>query len=395
MRLTKYVLLSFVIITSLIGCIDEPDITEFEFTPGLSKEGYVELTNHVNLPMEADNYSVELPPHLWHLGSRNQFVDNKLATIGRVIFYDTKLSTTGDISCASCHDQKKAFSDGFKLSKGPGNLLTDRNSLALAAASSNTSFWILENQIGGSTTDLRFGWDNSKANLFEEIETALTKPNGMGHQRLSTIVKRLQKDPVYQILLTDFNGQSIIDERIMFMALENFIKSITAFNSKFDKGFAKDRYLDVDEDFSNFTLSENLGKKLYMENCARCHTGRHDQIFKPIANNGLDMVYEDKGAGTFAGPEFDGHFRIPFLRNIALTAPYMHDGRFETLEEVIDHYSNGIKNHRNLSRELKTFNSPKNMDFSESDKKNLISYLNTLTDETIINDEKFSDPWIK
>lgn len=395
MRLTQYTLFSLVIIASLIACNDEPEIIEFEISSGINTEDYAELSKYVNLPIRADHYFVKPPQHLTNFGFRTNFVDHKLATIGRVLFYDTRLSIDGDISCASCHDQKKAFADDLKLSKGTNNLLTDRNSFALAAAASFDSYDDQGGQTGGSTSALIFGWDNSKANLFEVMETALTKSNEMGHQSITDVARRLQNDPVYQILLSDFNGQDKMDDQVMLLALENFINSITAFNTKFDKGFELDQSLDPNQDFSNFTRAENLGKKLYNDNCANCHSAKHDLVFKPIGNNGLDMVYEDKGAGTFAGSNFDGHFKIPFLRNIALTAPYMHDGRFASLEEVIDHYSSGIKNHRNLSRELKTFNDPKVMNFSESDKKNLIAYLNTLTDETIINDKKFSDPWIR
>lgn len=396
MRLTKYALLFIFAIASLIACNDNPDIIDFDTSKGISEEDFTELTKHVNLPRRSHNYFVKTPQHLTSFGTGSSFVDNKFATIGRVLFYDTRLSVNGQISCASCHDQKKAFADGLTFSEGVNNLVTDRNSLALAAAPSFDSYDDGgERDPTGGSSSLIFGWDNSKANLFEVMETALTKSNEMGNQSLQEIADRIDQDPVYQILMKDLNGIERLDQDFMMVALESFINSITAFDTKFDRAFTNDPSLSSFDDFSSFTRSENQGKVLYLNNCANCHSERHDFLFQPTANNGLDLKYEDIGVGAFVGSDLDGHFKIPFLRNVALTAPYMHDGRFETLKEVIEHYSNGIQNHKNLSISLKDRDDAVQMNFTESEKASLIAYLNTLTDQTVVNDEKYSDPWIR
>lgn len=393
MRLTKYSLLFLFTIVTLIACEDDPDIIDFDIVTGLSDKDYEELTKHVNLPLREHNYFTQAPNHLFSFGTGRNFVDNKFATIGRVLFYDTRLSVNNEVSCASCHDQKKAFADGFTFSEGVNNLKTDRNSLALAAAPSFDSY-DGDDQTGGSKS-LIFGWDNSKANLFDVMETALTKSNEMGNQSIREIAQRLENDPVYQILTKHLNGQETMDEHLMMFALESFINSITAFDTKFDKAFVNNPSIQTFDNFPNFTAAENKGKELFNQNCANCHSERHDFLFQPTANNGLDQVYEDKGVGAFEGPDLNGHFKIPFLRNVALTAPYMHDGRFETLEEVINHYSEGIADHSNLSQILREGDKPRHMNFSDSEKASLIAYLNTLTDDTVLEDEKFSDPWIR
>ena len=286
MRLTKYSLLFLFTIVTLIACEDDPDIIDFDIVTGLSDKDYEELTKHVNLPLREHNYFTQAPNHLFSFGTGRNFVDNKFATIGRVLFYDTRLSVNNEVSCASCHDQKKAFADGFTFSEGVNNLKTDRNSLALAAAPSFDSY-DGDDQTGGSKS-LIFGWDNSKANLFDVMETALTKSNEMGNQSIREIAQRLENDPVYQILTKHLNGQETMDEHLMMFALESFINSITAFDTKFDKAFVNNPSIQTFDNFPNFTAAENKGKELFNQNCANCHSERHDFLFQPTANNGLD-----------------------------------------------------------------------------------------------------------
>jgi cytochrome c peroxidase len=132
-----------------------------------------------------------------------------------------------------------------------------------------------------------------------------------------------------------------------------------------------------------------------MNNCASCHSENFGRPRKFFSNNGLDAVTTDKGVGgvSFNNAEL-GSFKVPTLRNIAITAPYMHDGRFATLSEVVDHYSHSIKSHPNLGYELlNSTGGPVQMNFSAQDKENLIAFLGTLTDDVFKNDERFSNPF--
>ena len=152
--------------------------------------------------------------------------------------------------------------------------------------------------------------------------------------------------------------------------------------------------LNIFADFVGYTAQENIGKTLYMDNCASCHSFDHQFTEVATANNGLDINYEDKGVGEHSSdPSKIGVFKVPFLRNIELTGPYMHDGRFATLDDVINHYSEGIQNHDNLHNNLRSGDVAKKMNFTDDDKASLKAYLLTLTDKEVIADVKFSDPF--
>ncbi|MEM9528081.1 MAG: c-type cytochrome, partial [Bacteroidota bacterium] len=148
-------------------------------------------------------------------------------------------------------------------------------------------------------------------------------------------------------------------------------------------------------DRGNFTEQEIIGRSLFNANCASCHSSGLTEPNVPIANNGLEIDYADKGIGGLTGsPDDNGIFKVPFLRNVALTGPYMHDGRFTTLREVVDHYSAGIQDHRNLHPALKDGNfRARRMNFSEAEKQALIAFLEMTTDQTVLTEERFSDPF--
>ena len=158
--------------------------------------------------------------------------------------------------------------------------------------------------------------------------------------------------------------------------------------------------------FSNFTDSENNGKRLFFQpksvgglSCVGCHST--EAFINPDAgttNNGLDLdTSNDEGVfEAIPNPAFQGTFKVPSLKNIELTAPYMHDGRFATLEEVVEHYNSGVKAHPNLNSSLKDENgNPQQLGLTEQEKTDVVDFLKTLTDETMINDDKFSDPFIR
>ncbi len=185
---------------------------------------------------------------------------------------------------------------------------------------------------------------------------------------------------------------------MMLEALGVFMNSIRSSTSKFDDA-AKNSF-DPTEDFLLFSSFENQGKRIFMDNCQNCHNQSlesnnffHESI--RTANNGLDIVYTDKGAGEFnTSPDALAIFKVPGLRNIELSDPYMHDGRFATLEDVVDFYSEGIQNHVNLHPLLKNGNgSPKKFNFTEVEKDALVQFLKTLTDDEMVNEPKWSDPF--
>ena len=180
----------------------------------------------------------------------------------------------------------------------------------------------------------------------------------------------------------------------MLQAIDAFVSSIGSFATKFDDGWAK--HGSDQAAYSDFSQDENLGKTLFNDNCASCHNlGPGFSTSVTSANNGLDSDYEDEGMYDFNGNIQDkGVFKVPMLRNVALTGPYMHDGRFETLEEVVEHYSTGIMDHDNLHENLRKVDlSPRQMNFSQEEKNRLVAFLHTLTDKESLAQEKYADPF--
>ena len=319
---------------------------------------------------------------------------NHQATMGRVLFYDTRLSQNNKISCASCHLQERAFADKTSVSRGFEGQEGHRNALALAVTVG------FEISYGGVPIDgfappssAFFSWDDSVFNLFEQSRRAITSEIEMG-MTMHEVVSKLSNDRAYAILSNNAFGTSNIMEHHILDALRVFMNSMSSVDTKFDEGLlsAQGNPFEV---FPNFTDSENNGKALFNRDCTSCHHEIHSVSLMSSANNGLDHEYADKGRGAITNFEGDmGVFKIPFLRNVALTGPYMHDGRFETLEEVINHYSEGIKDHPNLHEVLKDgMGNPRKLAYTDREKADIIAYLNTLTDYKIIKDERFSDPF--
>ncbi|AXT55160.1 cytochrome-c peroxidase [Aquimarina sp. MMG015] len=342
----------------------------------------------LNLPTSPFNYA-DIPLPDFFLNNELQVEDNTPnnneitdhgATLGRVLFYDNKLSLNNTISCASCHIQENGFSDPRQFSVGFDGGLTARNSMGL----SNAKFY----------NNGRFFWDERAPTL--EIQTLMPIQDlvemGMTLPELET---KLANEEYYTVLFRNaFGDETITSERIA-LALSQFIRSIVSYQSKFDNGLAQSQ--NINNDFPNFTDSENRGKTLFMSNQTRCFDCHATNVFvgDNARNNGLDATITDLGVGGITGNNNDlGEFKVPSLRNIALTAPYMHDGRFGTLEQVIEHYNSGVQNNPNLDNRLTQGNNVRRLNLSEDDKQALIDFLNTLTDEEFIRDEKYADPFI-
>ena len=220
--------------------------------------------------------------------------------------------------------------------------------------------------------------------------------------------------PHYQKLFTEAYIDGLTVSNIS-NSIALFLEAIKTNKSKFDISSDKNNLFNWQKDFPNFTAEENRGKQIMgKDGCMNCHNpdANFQRGWNNWANIGLDLNYKDKGMsevdlakrrGGFEPFETgqEGNFKIPSLRNIALTAPYMHDGRFATLNDVLNHYSEGIKNHKNLSWELIDQDLSmesnklvaKRFDYTEEDKKAIIAFLNTLTDYKMISDPKFSNPF--
>lgn len=383
-------LLSFLALGLLAtACIpDRADVQVQYYTPDELRT----LQARLNLPAQVDEYSFNFIE-----------ISNAKATLGRVLFYDKQLSRNNSVSCASCHKQDAAFSDTRAKSVGFNGQETKRNSIPLAASANfvtsygggNSFTFVNTNGPAGRPLTLGFLWDERAHSITEQSALAITDPVEMG-MSMADLALKLSAEPHYRILFRKAYGdERIIPDRIT-EALQEFLNGIVSVNSKFDRNLQiHGRATDVN--FSGFTAVENIGKSLYMTHCSGCHGRDMSAPVMRVANNGLDVVSEDKGVGGITNKASDmGLFKVPFLRNIALTAPYMHDGRFNTLEEVIEHYNSGIQMHPNLHQLLRNPmqpDTPKRLNLSATDKAALIAFLHTLTDDSTIRHSRFSDPF--
>ncbi|MBK9013220.1 MAG: c-type cytochrome [Saprospiraceae bacterium] len=368
---TKLFLLAAVMVASFTSCLkDEIDTITHNYDP----EDYKVIAANLNLPDEVDNYTLNLPQTV---GGFEVFADNKQATLGRVLFYDKRLSVNNEVNCASCHKPELAFTDGEQFSPGVTTERTSRNTLALGTFPSFNAYY----GFGGT----RMFWDNRASSVMEQSAETMKNPVEMGNVDLGELADKLLQEQYYFILFKNaFPYQTYLtNEEKMLTALQAFVSSIGCFNSKYDQELI-DNHGDETAQFTKFTTQENQGKALYNTNCASCHNLGAVAFSHGIvaANNGLELDYQDEGVGTISNTQSDnGVFKVPMLRNIELTAPYMHDGRFATLEQVVEHYSSGIKNHPNLHENLKDGSSPKQLNLNESDKQALVAFLRTLTDK--------------
>jgi len=366
-------------------------------------QGFCESTNEIrslnlNLPKISFHYSADkFPDHVEkHVSDIDgvlgeNYVTNDGATLGRVLFYDKRLSANGTISCGSCHVQKHAFADPRPRSSGFNGIFGNRNSMALINLRFNPSS--------------RFFWDERAANLESQVLMPIEDPNEMGHS-VDQIALNFGKDPTYQKLFELAFGDPVVSRDRIAMALSQFLRSMVSFRSRYDAGLQLTR--DVNQDFSNFTDQENLGKDQFFgrARCAECHLPKlHKgdvsadqyaffQLLEPTVN-GVDSEDPsfDQGVGLISHRQKDvGRFKASSLRNIEVTFPYMHDGRFQTIDQVIEHYNWSVKPHPNLDPRLQDF-SANGMALPEVEKVALAAFLRTLTDHQFLTDPKFSDPF--
>ncbi|WP_396220169.1 cytochrome c peroxidase [Gemmatimonas sp.] len=292
------------------------------------------------------------------------------ATLGRVLFYDRRLSVNDRVSCASCHQQQFAFSDTARLSRGFAGAVTGRHSMGLA----NARFY----------ASGRFFWDERAASLEAQVLQPIQDATEMG-MTLPNALAKLSATTYYPALFTAAFGTSDITSDRVSLALSQFVRSLVSANSKFDRAFGMNG---VPNFAATFTAQELAGQDLFngRAGCARCH-GTNAHISDNVHNTGLDATITDVGAGN-------GRFKAPSLRNIAVRPPYMHDGRFRTLEQVIAFYDSGVQNNPGLDPRMRgPGGQPLRLNLSAAERASLVAFLGTLTDNTFLTDVRFSNPF--
>ena len=284
--------------------------------------------------------------------------------LGRGLFNDRRLSRNATLSCASCHQESHAFSDPRKLSLGVDGKPGTRHSMPLFNLA-----WSGD-----------FAWDGSKPRIRDQARAALTNPVEMDADP-ETIAAILAKDPhVVRGFKSAFGESKITPERI-FLALEQFLLTRISNNTRFDRATRGELELSEleKEGFALFATEHDPARGQKGADCFHCHGGMTFTDYQH-KNNGLDLTTTDRGRALVTGSDADaGKFKTPSLRNVALTAPYMHDGRFATLEEVLDHYDHGVVRNANLDPNLAK-HPPAGLSLTADDKKALIAFLKTLSD---------------
>lgn len=314
----------------------------------------------------SDGSTVAFPEHFPapHYNNTNNSYTDARFELGKMLFYDPILSADSTISCASCHFQEDAFSDrGRKLSIGIEGRMGTRNSPALFNLAWNTSFM----------------WDGGN-NHIEVMPLAPIENEVEMNDNIPNIITKLNADPIYRQKFKEaYDVDPITDQKFLY-ALAQFMATMVSSKSKYDE---------VLNNNAQFTAAEQAGYELVKTNCATCHT---EPLMTNYAfmNNGLDTVFTDEGRMRITmRPEDKGKFKVPPLRNLSYSAPYMHDGRFATLEEVIDHYSDGLHtNSPGIDPSLQN-----KLDLGPQEKVELLEFLKTLDDSEFTSDTRFKNPF--
>lgn len=352
---------------------------------GCSSSGGEETTGqnpHVTTP-----YPLVLPNGL----PRNVTVptDNALTVegvaLGRKLFYEVRLSGNGTQSCGSCHQQQRAFTDGQVRALGAEGQRHSRNTMSLV-----NLMW-----------EPNLNWDGAATSLEQQARLPIENPVEM-HQLLATGVRRLQQTDLYPPLFQQAFGSSTITETNVLKALAQFERTLISANSRYDKFVRREGSLTPTERAGAAVFNNHPGEVsgLFIRGgtCHHCHISENGLFSSPeFFNNGLDQTFTDPGRAGITNANADrGKFRAPSLRNIAQTAPYMHDGRFQTLEQVLDHYNEHIQvTSPTVDPNVLLSNSPggTRLDLTAQEKTQLLAFLKTLTDSTFLTDERFTDPF--
>lgn len=303
----------------------------------------------------------------------NNPLTQKGVALGKKLFFDKILSKDGTQSCATCHNPKQAFADNLATSVGVDGISGTRNSMPLFNLA-----WVF---------DEKFAWDGKEFGLENQAFEPVSNPIEL-HADWKNVAIRLQNDAEYPTLFYQAFGTRTIDSTLVTKAIAQFERTLISGNSKFDQ------YL-----LGNATLTpeELNGFNVFMEesrgDCFHCHGSNNNPLWtdNQFHNNGLDATFSDLGLGGVTGdPSDNGKFRTSSLRNLIYTAPYMHDGRFTTLEEVIEHYSTGLQPSSTIDPLMKQVNQG-GVNLSNQDKADLKAFLLTLSDPNFVNNPNFQE----
>lgn len=336
-----------------------------------------------NVGYEPSPYELEIPSHFpdMIIPKDNPMTVEGVA-LGRKLFYEEMLSGDNTMSCASCHAPVNSFTDPNQFSTGIDGIQGNRNSMALVNLGWQKFFF----------------WDGRAGSLEQQILGPVPNPIEM-HQSWKDAVAKLDQDVNYRNLFYKAFGEPGIDSLKVTKAIAQFIRTMISGESKYDVMYKFENSLPLSSNdqaiLPTVTPEEwagyDLFKSLNGADCLHCHSGVLMHINK-FSNNGMDATFSDPGRGGITGnPNDMGRFKIPTLRNIALTAPYMHDGRFANLDQVIDHYSTGLVSSPTIDPLMEHLaTAGVQLDVQERDL--LKKFLMTLTDYNFVNNPKFQDP---
>lgn len=372
---------------SLFGCTDD-DKTDVDKTGDLTDQEIISKYLNVDLS-NLHNYSqVTYPVHydqdvlaVDNTPANNQVTDMG-ATLGRVLFYDKMLSVNNTVACASCHKQNIGFVDENVLSEGFEGGFTGAHSMRIG----NVRFYEGESMF----------WNKRAATLEAQATMPIQDEKEMGfdsiHGGFGALVTKLEDVEYYPILFKRVFGSGDITEEKVQMVLAQFMRSMVSINSKFDEGYtqvynAAQPGKGIGRPFPNYTGEENEGKDLFLQpvanggaGCAGCHNPPTFSLDPNARSNGLTM-----GETVI--------FKSPSLKNVALTGPYMHDGSIADLAGVVEHYNSGILGGPSLDPRLRVPPMPIRLNLTQTQKDALVAFMETLTDNDLIADERFSDPF--
>jgi len=346
--------------------------------PGLS----IDLAN---LP----NYAAPVLPAYYNAGvladdntPTNNRATNAAATLGRVLFYDRQLSVNNTVSCASCHQQAQGFGDPRRFSLGFAGGATTAHAMRLG----NVRYYAPGSMF----------WDKRASTLEVQATQPIQHPVEMGFDAsaggLPTLLAKLQALPYYPALFTAAFGDAAVTEARVQRALAQFQRAMVATGSRWDAGYAANFNPALADEglgtpIASFTAQEERGRQLFMlgrgqggQACAACHVPPTFALAANSRSNGLDA-----GETTI--------FKSPSLKSVSRSGAFMHDGRFSSLEQVVEHYNSGVQAGPALDNRLQAGNAPRRLNLSEADKAALVAFLRTLDDTALAADPKFASPF--
>lgn len=305
------------------------------------------------------------PAPVYHFTS-NQVTQAKFE-LGRKLFYEPRLSRDNTVSCGSCHIQSSGFTQhGHDVSHGIDDRLGSRNSPAIVNLAWSKTFF----------------WDGGVFDLDLQPLVPITNPVEMD-ETMSNVLNKLRVHPDYPGLFKNAFGTEEINTERMMKALSQFMVMLVSADSKYDKVMRKEGAV--------FTSEEQAGYTIFKQQCSSCHT---EPLFTDdsFRNNGIRIGNNnDEGRYKVTLNEADKYkFKVPSLRNLSYTAPYMHDGRFITLEAVLDHYTGQVQNTPNLDVQLKR-GASLGIPLTAKERGQLLAFLGTLDDKEFITDKRFSE----